>query len=156
MGNEFGQTTEWNYKSELDWELLQYDSHNKLQECVRDLNHLYKNQAALYQYQFEQKGFEWIDLEHRKEAVVVYKRKGRYIQDDLLVVLNLSTQTFKDWKITVKGKNQWKEIFNSNSIKYWGTGDNQNEPLRLSITDKKKKVCEIIMDIPALSAMIFH
>lgn len=156
MGNEFAQTTEWNYKSELDWELLQHDSHNKMQQCVKDLNHLYKNQPALYEYQFEQKGFEWIELEKRKEAIVMFKRKGRHRDDDLLVVLNLSDQHYKDWNVSIKGKNSWKEIFNSNSIDYWGTGDYLNTELSFNLVDKKKKVCEIIMNIPALSAVIFR
>ena len=57
MGNEFGQTTEWNYKTELDWELLQFDSHQKMQDCVSDLNDLYKNEPALYELQFNRKRF---------------------------------------------------------------------------------------------------
>ncbi|HNP53921.1 MAG TPA: 1,4-alpha-glucan branching protein GlgB, partial [Ferruginibacter sp.] len=51
MGNEFAQTSEWNYQSELDWELLQYDAHNLMQEYVRALNHLYKEQPALHENQ---------------------------------------------------------------------------------------------------------
>ena len=42
MGNEFGQTSEWNYKSELDWHLLQFDCHRMLKDCVADLNKLLK------------------------------------------------------------------------------------------------------------------
>ncbi|MFT3911861.1 MAG: 1,4-alpha-glucan branching protein GlgB [Ferruginibacter sp.] len=156
MGNEFAQTTEWNFKSELDWELLQHDSHNKMQHCVRDLNHMYKNEPALYEYQFDQKGFEWVSLDHRNEAVVAYKRKGRHREEDILVVLNLSSQKFTGWRLQVKGKNHWREIFNSNSIDYWGTGENTNENLSIIPIDKKKKICEIIIDVPALTAMIFR
>ncbi|MBS1655228.1 MAG: 1,4-alpha-glucan branching protein GlgB, partial [Bacteroidetes bacterium] len=73
MGNEFGQTSEWNYKSELDWHLLQYDSHKLLKNCLADLNGLLKNEPALYENQFNVYGFEWIDLNHRAESVIVYK-----------------------------------------------------------------------------------
>ena len=156
MGNEFGQTSEWNYKSELDWELLQYDAHSKLQNCVRDLNHLYKKERALYEYQFQPEGFEWIDLDKRNEGVLVYMRKGRLRADDLLIVLNISTQHFSQWKISVKGKNVWKEIFNSNTIAYWGTGENINDDITVKPIDKKKKLYEINIDIPALTAMIFR
>ncbi|MBC7537032.1 MAG: 1,4-alpha-glucan branching protein GlgB [Ferruginibacter sp.] len=156
MGNEFAQTSEWNYKSELDWELLQFDSHNKMQHCVKDLNHLYKNEPALYECQFEPKGFEWIELDKRKEGVIMYKRKGKMREDDLLIILNISAQNFTGWQMPVKGKNHWREIFNSNAVKYWGTGENMNENLQVIPVDKKKKLCEIIIDIPALTAMIFR
>ena len=35
MGNEFAQTNEWNYDSELQWELLEHKPHNGMQECVK-------------------------------------------------------------------------------------------------------------------------
>ncbi|MCR6720728.1 MAG: hypothetical protein NVV59_10635 [Chitinophagaceae bacterium] len=57
MGGEFGQTTEWNYKSELDWELLQFDPHRLLQNCVARLNLLLKSEPALYKNQFNKKWF---------------------------------------------------------------------------------------------------
>jgi 1,4-alpha-glucan branching enzyme len=156
MGNEFGQSSEWNDKAELDWELLQFDSHNKLQDCVHDLCHLYKNEPALYEYQFEQKGFEWTELAKQEDGVLAYKRKGKHRADDLLVILNISTKSHPGWKMTVTGKNQWKEIFNSNLVDYWGTGENINENITIIPIDKKKKICEIIIDIPALSALIFR
>ncbi|MFZ9719147.1 MAG: 1,4-alpha-glucan branching protein GlgB, partial [Chitinophagaceae bacterium] len=58
MGNEFAQTSEWNYQSELDWHLLQYAPHQQLKHCVRSLAHLYKNEPALHQLQFSTNGFE--------------------------------------------------------------------------------------------------
>ena len=156
MGNEFAQTTEWNYSSELDWHLLQHDSHNKMQDCVRDLNHIYRDHPALYEYQFDQKGFEWTELNSRNEGVVAYKRKGKHRDDDILVVLNLSNKNHSQWKMTVKGKSAWKERFNSNLIEYWGTGEYTNENIHINPVDKKRKLYEIIIDIPALSALIFR
>lgn len=77
MGNEFGQTTEWNYKTELNWGLLEFDLHKNLQACVRDLNQLLTSEPALHCRQFHMDGFEWVDLGHRDECILVYKRLGR-------------------------------------------------------------------------------
>lgn len=156
MGNEFGQTSEWNYKSELDWELLQFEPHHKLQECVRALNHIYKNEPALYEYQFDKKGFEWIDTEHRHDGIIVFKRKGKHRADDVLVVLNVTQHPKRNWKTTVKGKSSWKEIFNSDDTSFWGSGEYMNQHIISNVVDKKKKLYEINFDVPALATMIFR
>ena len=41
MGQEFAQFREWSEKRSLDWELLDYDMHQKMQAYVRELNKLY-------------------------------------------------------------------------------------------------------------------
>jgi 1,4-alpha-glucan branching enzyme len=154
MGNEFAQTTEWNYKSELSWELLQFDCHKMMQECVKDLNYLYKNEPALHELQFDSSGFEWIDLNHRQESVMVYRRKGKKKKDDVLIILNNTPVVRTNWKINVHGKSEWKEIFNSDSKKYWGTGDTYNPEIGLHLVDKKTELYEINVHLPALAAVI--
>jgi len=154
MGNEFGQTSEWNYKSELDWELLQFDSHSMLKECVKDLCLLYKNEPALYELQFDADGFEWIDLNHRQESVIVYRRKGKKKKNDVLIILNMTPVVRTNWKINVHGKSEWKEIFNTDSKKYWGTGDTFNPEIGLHLVDKKTGLYEINIHLPALGAVI--
>ena len=156
MGNEFAQTTEWNYKTELAWELLQFDPHKKMQECVKELNNLYRSQPALYELQFDPKGFEWIDLDKRQESVVAYLRKGKNRKDDILVILNLTPIVRRDWKVKVKGKSAWKEVFNSDSAEYWGTGDVFNPSPKLKLVDKKKLIYEINLHLPALGAVILQ
>ena len=37
----------------------------------------YKTEKALHELQFDQEGFEWIDLNNRNECVMVYRRKGK-------------------------------------------------------------------------------
>ena len=154
MGNEFGQTTEWNYKSELSWELLQFDCHKMMQTCVKDLNHLYTKEPALYELQFDTEGFEWIDLNHRDESVMVYRRKGKQKKDDLLIILNMTPVIRNNWKITVYDKPNWKEIFNSDAKSYWGTGDVFNPEISCHLVDKKEKRYEINVHLPALAAVI--
>jgi len=154
MGNEFASTTEWNYKSELPWHLLEHASHKGMQECVKDLCHLLKNEPALYQRQFNSDGFEWIDLNHRSDAIIVFKRKGEKAKDDLLIILNMTPTVHLDWKVHIHGKDSWREIFNSNDQKYWGTGDVYNPFPEIKILDKKHKLYEINVHLPALSAVI--
>jgi 1,4-alpha-glucan branching enzyme len=154
MGNEFGQTSEWNYKSELEWQLLQFDPHKKLQECVKDLNHLYKDEPALYELQFDPKGFEWIDLNHRDESVITYRRKGKRSHNDMLVILNMTPVVRNNWKVYAKGKPHWKEIYNSDDTKYWGSGDVLNPSIEVKLVDKKSRIFEINVHLPALGGVI--
>jgi 1,4-alpha-glucan branching enzyme len=154
MGNEFGQTTEWNYKTELDWPLLQYDCHRLLKDCVADLNKLLRSEPALYQNQFNMSGFEWVDLNHRQESVVAYRRKGKKMAQDLLVILNLTPVVRYDWEIMVTGKKFTKEIFNSDRKEYWGAGDVFNPTVRCSLLDKKEKKYKLTLHLPPLAALI--
>jgi 1,4-alpha-glucan branching enzyme len=154
MGNEIGQTSEWNYKSELDWHLLNFDPHKMMRDCVKDLAHLYRNEPALHELQFDQAGFEWIDLNHRSESVIVYRRKGKDPKDDVLVILNMTPVVRRDWKIEVHGKSTWKEIFNSDAKKYWGTGDMFNPEIGVELLDKKTKKYSVNVHLPALGGVV--
>lgn len=154
MGNEFGSTTEWNYKSELPWELLQFDSHAGMKNCVKALCHLLRAEPALYEKQFEQGGFEWVDLNHRAESVMVYRRKGEQPEEDILVVLNMTPEVRRNWKVVTYGKSAWKEIFNSNETDYWGTGDVFNPEPIVTEVDKNNKLFEINLHLPPLGAIV--
>ncbi len=156
MGNEFAQTTEWNYKTELDWGLLQFDCHQLMQDCVKDLNHLYVREQALHELQFDPKGFEWIDLDHRPESVIAYMRKGKNKKDNMLVILNMTPVVRRDWKLQIKGKSVWSEIFNSDDKKYWGTGNVFNPAPEVKLVDKKRKIYEINVHLPALGGVILQ
>lgn len=156
MGNEFAQTNEWNYKTELQWQLLQFDCHKLMQECVKDLNRLYRKYPALHELQFDPAGFEWVDLNHRNESIISYLRKGKKKKDNVLVVLNMTPVVKRDWKIKLSGKARWQEIFNSDSKKYWGTGDVYNPDPETQILDKKALFSEINVHLPALGACIFQ
>lgn len=156
MGDEFGATNEWNYKSELQWELLQFEPHSGLKKCVADLNQLLRNEPALYEKQFSIEGFEWIDLNHRSESVMVYRRKGEKAKNDVLVILNLTPQVHRDWKLYANGKSEWKEIFNSDAKEYWGSGDVYNPDILTTLVDKKEKRYEINVHLPPLGVIVLR
>lgn len=154
MGNEFGSTKEWDYKSELPWYLLQYDSHKLLRECVGDLNRLLRSEPAMYENQFNIYGFEWVDLNHRPECVIVFRRKGKDPANDLLVILNLTPMARYDWKIYAGGKSSWKEVFNSDSKKYWGTGDVFNPSIVTTPVEGMADLYEINLHLPPLGGIV--
>ncbi len=154
MGDEFGQTSEWNYKSELPWQLLEFDSHKGMKQCVTKLNELYRNEPALYEKQFEPGGFEWVDVNHRADSVIIFKRKGKKPKDDVVVILNMTPVVRNNWEVHVQGKSKWKEIFNSDSEEFWGTGDVFNPEIKSEVTDKESKWYKLKVHLPALSAVV--
>ena len=154
MGGEFGDTNEWNYKSELQWDLLKFDAHRLLKDCVRDLNFLLRNEPAMYENQFNIYGFEWVDLNHPAECVVAYRRKGKDPANDLLIILNLTPVVRHDWKVYTYGKAEWREIFNSDDKRYWGTGNVFNPEIHTRSLDKNDNMYEINVHLPPLGAIV--
>ena len=156
MGNEFGSTTEWNYKSELPWQLLQFAPHEGMKNCVKDLCWLLRNEPALYQKQFDDEGFEWTDLNHRSESVIVYRRKGESEEDDVVIVLNLTPVVRTDWKLIVLGNKKWKQVFNSDDLSYWGTGNFSNTVTNIIEINSDNGTCELTLQLPPLAAVVLR
>lgn len=122
MGGEFGQSGEWNHDRSLDWNLLQYASHQGALAFTQELNAHYKSEPALYHYSFDHRGFEWIDYLDRENSVMAFQRKSDKREDLLIVICNFTPQALQHYRIGVPYRGRWKEIFNSDSLKYGGSG----------------------------------
>ena len=154
MGNEFGQTDEWNYTTALRWDLMQFDSHKGMKACVSALAHLLKNEPALYEKQFETDGFEWHDLNHRQESVIAFKRKGNDVAEELMILLNMTPVERINWEVKVQDKQTWKEVFNSDALTFWGTGNYSNNLPMQSKLDKDRKAHFINVNLPPLGGIV--
>ena len=56
MGGEFGQWNEWNHDAELQWDLLQWETHRGVKQMVGDLNALAAPRARPARSRFRQHG----------------------------------------------------------------------------------------------------
>lgn len=121
MGNEIGQSREWDFNHSLDWHLLEYAPHQGVKEMVKELNHLYTSQPALYEKSFESAGFEWIEGGDAENSVLVYSRKGNNSADDLIIILNLTPVPRDSWRIGLPAEGKWEIILNSDNLKFYGS-----------------------------------
>jgi 1,4-alpha-glucan branching enzyme len=123
QGCEFGQSEEWNFEQSLDWHLLEHDVHKGVQNLIKDLNKLYKKEAALHEKQFTADGFEWIDYNDSENSVLVYIRKGKKPENDLIIACNMTPIPCESYRIGLPTAGNLKEVFNSDLKKYNGTND---------------------------------
>ncbi len=121
MSMEFGQWSEWNVWGDLDWDLLQYDYHQQLKGFFSELNALYKSQPALYDRDFEEPGFEWIDCSDNRDSVVSFIRRSKNPNEFLVVVCNFTPQPHSHYRIGVPEAGYYSEIFNSDAKQYGGS-----------------------------------
>ena len=122
MGGEFGQWNEWDHNQSLDWHLLNDASHSGLQRFVRDLNTLYRGEAALHQFDGDGAGFEWVDCNDAAQSVLSFLRKGPAEADVVLVVCNFTPVPRRDYRVGVPFAGRWGERLNSDARLYGGSG----------------------------------
>lgn len=122
MGGEFGQSSEWDCHKGLDWHLTQYAFHAGIQELVKDLNRVYKNNPALYEKQFSSEGFQWIAYDDRENTVLTYLRKGYNPEDVLLIACNFTSVPRENYRIGVPETTTLQLLLNTDSSKYSGSG----------------------------------
>jgi 1,4-alpha-glucan branching enzyme len=155
MGSEFGQSSEWNFESSLDWHLLKYPYHEGIKNIITDLNKLYKKQPALYQKQFSSEGFEWINYSDHQNAVIAFIRKGNDSKDDSIVVCNF-TQIVRDkYRVGIPRKGKLKEIFNSDSENYGGSGVSNSQKIEIEASPYDGKDFSTELILPPLSVVVF-
>ncbi len=122
MGGEFAQFAEWSEARSLDWHLLEYQKHAQMQRWVRDLNHLYRQQPALWQRDFEPAGFRWINADDADYSVYSYIRYGDEPDEYLVVALNCTPVPRENYRIGVPQAGFYTELLNSDAREYGGSG----------------------------------
>ena len=155
MGAEFGQGNEWNFENSLDWHVLEYPNHQGIKEVVKALNQLYKDEPALYEKSFDYNGFEWVDGGNANDSILIYNRKGNDEGNDLVIVLNMTPVPRHDFRVGVHQMGKWVEIFNSDAIKFWGSGLGNPLPLNSEIVNWHGRENSIKITIPPLAAVVF-
>ncbi len=154
MGGEFGQSSEWNHDHSLRWDLLQHAPHKGMLTYMQELNTHYKSEPALYHYSFDHRGFEWIDYADRENSVIAYQRKSDTKEDLLIVVCNLTPQVLQHYRVGVPYRGKWKEIFNSDNLKYGGTGVLNPGELSTSPIKYHKQDYSVSITLPPLSMSV--
>lgn len=154
MGCEFGQDWEWNAEESLRWHLLEYPMYKGMQNCVRDLNLMYKGNAPLYEEDFDYRGFEWIDHSNADDSVISYIRKGHNPNDYLIVISNFTPVVRKDYRIGVYEDCGYQEIFNSDDVNYWGSGVKNEGTMYSEAQEWNMKPRSIKVTLPALSTIV--
>ncbi|NCJ07598.1 1,4-alpha-glucan branching enzyme [Synechococcales cyanobacterium C] len=121
MSMEFGQWNEWNVWADLDWYLLQYDSHSEMKLFLSELNALYKRESALYTQDFSNDGFEWVDCSDNRHSVVSFIRKAKDSEEFLLAVCNFTPQPHSHYRVGVPQSGFYEELLNSDAKHYGGS-----------------------------------
>ena len=155
MGDEFGQTEEWNHDQSLDWNALTSNTYQQgVLRSVKALNALYKNEKALYQFQFKNSGFEWSDYSDNENSVIIYMRKAEHNKELLLVLCNFTPEARSQYRIGVPFAGTWKELFNSDDSNFGGSGA-LNSGLLYSMPDKYHgKDNSILLTLPPLGCLV--
>jgi 1,4-alpha-glucan branching enzyme len=155
MGGEFGQWREWIHDESLEWHLLQYLPHSGLQRWVSDLNRLYRRQPALYELDFEQAGFEWIDCNDVEHSAVSLIRKARSCGDIVVVVCNFTPMTHFNYRIGVPQPGFWQELANSDAREYGGSGQGNLGGLEAAPVPFHGRSYSLTITLPPLAAVFF-
>jgi len=126
MGSEFAQNDEWSHDKSLDWHLTQYGEHKGVQDLVKDLNALYKENPALWQRDSSSDGFTWLVGDDGAGNTLAYQR----LADDgsqIISITNFSPVPHEQYRLPIPKSGNWIEALNTDDVKYGGSGVINNQ-----------------------------
>ncbi len=154
MGNEFGQFKEWNYKEGLEFFMLDYPLHKKLQEFNRALNGIYRDYSALYEIDDGWQGFQWISADESANNIISFERKDK-AGHTIVVVVNFSGNRYDKYRLGVD-KGEYRTLINSDSKKFGGAS---HDVLKTYKTVKKSahgRENSIMITLPPFTGIYFE
>ncbi len=154
MGSEFGQWNEWNFRSSLDWHLLDVTPHRKIHQFVRDLNHLYLNEKPLWENDFDPRGFEWIDYHDADQSIISYIRWDQERKYPLIIILNCTPVPHYQYRIGVPVLADYREMINSDSAWYWGSNVGNGGGGAADMIAWQGQPFSLSLNVPPLGALI--
>ena len=153
MGNEMGHFREWDETKELDWNLFDFEMHRKFNNFCKELNGFYKVHPSLYENDYDDIGFQWIDADDRNHRVYSYIRNST--DEKLVVVMNSYSEEYSEYKLPFDLEVTLTELFNSDNEKYGGKGRINKEKIISKKEKYKDKDYSCTVRLAPFSAVIF-
>jgi 1,4-alpha-glucan branching enzyme len=154
MGGEFGQGNEWNHDTELDWQLLDLPRHDGLRRLVQHLNHLYKNEPALWQLDDSYQGFDWIDFHDADNSVVSFLRKS--LDGDIVAfVVNATPVVRYNYRLGVPEPGFYRELINTDGETYGGSNVGNLGGVHSEGREWMGREHSILIHLPPLATVAF-
>ncbi len=154
MGLEYGQWPEWNFDESLSWDQSNFMPHRGLQLMMRDMNHIYKNEPALYEVDFDGAGFQWIDCNDASQSVLSFIRRDKN-GGAVVVALNLTPVPRHDYRLGVPVAGHYNEIINTDSELYGGSNIGNGDGVDSENYSWMNQYHSILITLPPLSCVIF-
>lgn len=154
MGGEFGHWEEWNHAKSLDWHLLQYEPHQKLQKFVRDLNHLYRREPALYEVDYSWEGFQWIDFQDSDASLISFFRRGKNPQEVVVCACNFTPVPRENYRLGVPLPGFYREVLNSDAAIYGGSNMGNYGGMKSEAKPWHGQPHSIVITFPPLAVVV--
>jgi 1,4-alpha-glucan branching enzyme len=155
MGSDFGQWNEWDYETDLQWDLLEWDTHQGIQRLIGDLNDLIRREPALHELDFDGAGFEWVDCHNSFDSILSFLRKGKDPNDFLLVCCNFTPVVRSDYLAGVPQEGWYREVFNSDSQYYGGSNVGNFPGVQAQQSGNHARPHAIEVTLPPLGVVVF-
>jgi 1,4-alpha-glucan branching enzyme len=154
MGGEFGQRREWTHESGLEWWVAALADHAGVQRWVRDLNAVLRTEPALYQLDFDQAGFEWIDAGDAAASVLTFLRKPKNGAAPLLAVCNFTPIVRHNYSVGVPQGGLWRELLNSDAGVYGGSGVGNFGTVEAAPVPAQGRTHALTLTLPPLGCLL--
>ena len=122
MGSEIAQSAEWNHNMSLDWHLLEYAEHRGVQDLLRNLNAIYKDEPALWERDFTPDGFRWIDASDVDNNILSFLRLNADGSRAVACIANLAPVPRHGYRIGLPSSGAWREVVNTDAAEFGGSG----------------------------------
>jgi 1,4-alpha-glucan branching enzyme len=155
MGSEFAQRAEFSEADSLDWHLAEFAPHRGIQKLIAELNRLYAAEPALYQVDFDWKGFQWIDCNDADNSVLSFLRRGRNPGDLMVAIFNCTPVVREGYRIGVPEPGFYQEVFNTDSGEYGGSNVGNLGGLPAEPQPYMSLPCSLRLTLPPLAALFF-
>ncbi len=156
MGNEFAQGREWNYEQSLDWFLLDENIggkwHQGVQLLVKDLNHVYQQNSALFELDYDPEGFDWLVVDDRQNSVFAFERRSKN-GERIVVVSNFTPVPRYDYRVGVNIAGEYIEILNTDSAFYQGSNVGNFGTVTSKEVPSHEKMHSICISVPPLATI---
>ena len=152
MGSEIGQFDEWQCENEIQWGLLQYEKHQKLNHFFADINKFYKENAPMHTVDFNWEGFNWIHHDDYNQSVIAFRRIDTD-GNDIVVICNFQPMYRENYSIGVPKYGVYSEVFNSDDTQYGGNGISNGTEIKTSENGLHGLDQSITLNLPPMSAI---
>ena len=152
MGSEFAQFIEWNYEQELDWLLLEYDKHKKMQYFVKTLNRFYLENPEFWQIDYSWEGFSWISNDDRDQSVISFRRIDKN-GDEIICVFNFVPVAREKYRIGAPQHGIYSVLFNTDDEKFGGSGTYNESDYITALVPMHGYDQSLELKLPPLSAL---